>query len=102
MATTVWGVVEGGRVVPSSALPEGARVAITLADRPDAPDELRAEFEAWDRASDDALNLVEFPEGQGEATRGWDELYGLGREVWGGVDAVEYVRGLREDRDVAR
>ena len=32
MATTVWGVVEGGRVVPSSALPEGARVEMTLAD----------------------------------------------------------------------
>jgi predicted RNase H-like HicB family nuclease len=84
MPTTVWGVVEGGRVVPSSALPEGARVEITLANQPDVPQELRAEFEAWDRASDDALNLVETPEGQGEPTRTWDELYGLGREVWSG------------------
>ena len=32
MATIVWGVVEGGRVVPSSSLPEGARVEMILAD----------------------------------------------------------------------
>ena len=34
MSTTIWGVVEGGRVVPSSALPEGDRVEIFLADQP--------------------------------------------------------------------
>jgi hypothetical protein len=60
MATTVWGVVKEGRVVPSSPLPEGARVEIRLADSPtDVPEELRAEFEAWDQVSADALELVE-------------------------------------------
>ena len=29
----------------------------------------------------------------------WEELYGLGRDVWEGVDAVGYVRELRADRD---
>jgi hypothetical protein len=32
----------------------------------------------------------------------WDELYGLGREVWAGVDAQEHVRQLREDREPPR
>lgn len=60
MATIVWGIVEGGRVVPSSALPEGARVEMRLADQPpEVSEELRAEFEAWGLASDAALNLVE-------------------------------------------
>lgn len=30
----------------------------------------------------------------------WDQLYGLGKEVWQGIDAGEYVRELREDREV--
>ena len=28
----------------------------------------------------------------------WDDLYGLGKDVWSGIDAVEYVRELRADR----
>jgi hypothetical protein len=28
----------------------------------------------------------------------WDALWGLGREVWRGVDAARYVAGLRADR----
>ena len=60
MSTTVWGVVKDGLVIPSSPLPEGARVEIRLADAPPAvPPELQAEFEAWDRASANALELVE-------------------------------------------
>jgi len=27
----------------------------------------------------------------------WDQLYGLGREVWAGVDARQYVQDLRQD-----
>ena len=33
-------------------------------------------------------------------TRNWDELYGLGREVWQGVDARQYVADLRQDREL--
>jgi hypothetical protein len=33
------------------------------------------------------------------ATRQWDELYGLGREVWRDIDAQQYVADLRQDRD---
>ncbi len=68
MATTIWGVVKEGRVVPSSPLPEGAHVEIRLADPPsDVPEDLRAEFEAWDRAGANALELVERPAREGEA-----------------------------------
>jgi hypothetical protein len=68
MATTIWGVVVEGRVVPSSPLPEGAHVEIRLADPPsDVPEDLRAEFEAWDRAGANALDLVERLAREGEA-----------------------------------
>jgi hypothetical protein len=60
MTTTVWGVVREGRVIPNSPLPEGAHVEIRLADPPaSVPEELQAEIEAWGRASDKALDLVE-------------------------------------------
>ena len=31
--------------------------------------------------------------------RDWDKLYGLGKEVWEGVDVEAYLRELREDRE---
>jgi hypothetical protein len=66
MATFVWGVVKDGRVVPSSPLPEGAQVEIRLSDPSwDVPEDLRAEFEAWDRASAGSLELVERPAQEG-------------------------------------
>jgi hypothetical protein len=68
MATTVWGIVKEGRVVPSSPLPEGARVEIRLAESPvDIPEELQTEFEGWDHASANALELVERLAQEGEA-----------------------------------
>jgi len=33
------------------------------------------------------------------AKRRWDELYGLGREVWQGIDTQQYVADLRQDRE---
>jgi len=60
MAVTIWGIVKDGVVVPQAPLPEGTRVKIVLADSlPGVPPELQAELEAWDRASADALELVE-------------------------------------------
>jgi hypothetical protein len=37
--------------------------------------------------------------GPGPQGQDWRRLYGLGKEVWEGVDANEYVRELREDRE---
>ena len=31
----------------------------------------------------------------------WGEVYGLGREVWEGVDPQQYVRDLRQDREIS-
>jgi hypothetical protein len=60
MTTLVSGVVKNGLIVPSSPLPEGARVEILVAEaRLDISADLQAEFEAWDRSSSDALALVE-------------------------------------------
>jgi hypothetical protein len=68
MATTVGGVVKEGRVVPDSPLPEGARVEIVLPDMPPSVSpELQAELDAWDRASAEALDLVERLASEGRA-----------------------------------
>jgi len=68
VATTVGGVVKEGRVVPDSPLPEGARVEIVLPDTPpNISPELQGELDAWDRASAEALNLVERLAREGEA-----------------------------------
>jgi hypothetical protein len=68
----VRGVVRDGRVVPDTPLPEGARVEVRLVGPPpEVPPELQAEFEAWARASDRALKLVDgpAPEGGADAAR---------------------------------
>jgi hypothetical protein len=60
MATVISGVVKDGLIIPSTPLPEGVRVEILIAEAAlDVPDELRAEFQAWDRSSADALALIE-------------------------------------------
>ena len=71
MDVIVMGVVREGRVVPDSPLPEGVRVEVRLAGRlPEVPADLRAEFEAWGRASDSALARFEaMLEGEGDAAR---------------------------------
>ena len=47
-------------MVPSSPHPEGAHVEIRLANPPaGVSEELQAEFEAWGRATDRALDVVE-------------------------------------------
>ncbi|MFO0958770.1 MAG: hypothetical protein U0800_15280 [Isosphaeraceae bacterium] len=70
MATTVWGVVKDGRIVPSSSLPEGARVEIKLFEpAADVPHELLEELAGWDNASANALELVEYLAGKSKADR---------------------------------
>lgn len=60
MNTTVGGVVRDGIIVPNSPLPEGRQVEIRLCDEPpEVPPELQAEFDGWERASAEALELVE-------------------------------------------
>ena len=68
MAVSIGGVVREGRVVPDSPLPEGARVEILLPDAPpNLSPEMQAELDAWDRASAEALDLVERLAREGDA-----------------------------------
>jgi hypothetical protein len=68
MTTLVHGVVKDGVVVPSSPLPEGAKVEIRLQEVcPAVPPDLQAEFDAWDSASAQALELVEEMANEGRA-----------------------------------
>lgn len=56
MAIVIGGIVKSGMVIPDSPLPEGTRVEIVVSE---VSPELQAEFEAWDRASAQAIDLVE-------------------------------------------
>jgi hypothetical protein len=57
MSQTITGIVTNGVIVPSSPLPEGTQVDIQV--RHQFTPEERAEFEAWQQSSADALALVE-------------------------------------------
>ncbi len=60
MDSPICGVVRGGVVVPDSPLPEGSRVEILIRNSTnEVPPDLQAEFDAWDRASANALEMVE-------------------------------------------
>lgn len=62
MDVIIQGVVRSGRVVLDAPLPEGARVEVRLVQTPpEVPPDLQAEFDAWGRASDRALDLIDGP-----------------------------------------
>jgi hypothetical protein len=72
MPMIVAGFVKNGVVVPNAPLPEGAFVEVHVISEPiEVPAELQAEFDAWDRASAESLDLVErlAREGEDDATR---------------------------------
>jgi hypothetical protein len=60
MSRSVRGVVKNGLVVPSAPLPEGVQVEIHLPEPlPEIPPDVQEELTAWQRASANALELVE-------------------------------------------
>jgi hypothetical protein len=60
MSVIVAGSVKNGVVVPNAPLPEGAFVEVRVVSGPiEVPPELQEEFAAWQRASANALELVE-------------------------------------------
>jgi hypothetical protein len=68
MSVTVAGFVKNGVVVPHAPLPEGAFVEVRVIRGPiEVPPELQAELDAWQRASAEALELVERQAREGEA-----------------------------------
>jgi hypothetical protein len=56
----VKGIVKNGVVVPEgdAILPEGALVSIVISNS-EIPPELKLEFEAWERASDEAWQMID-------------------------------------------
>ena len=58
--TVIRGVVKNGLVVPQGAtpLPEGAAVDIVISQSTIST-EAQAEFEAWERASDEAWTMID-------------------------------------------
>ena len=72
MSTVIAGIVNNGVIVPREPLPEGVEVEIHLHDlAPKMPLELQEELAAWQRASANALALVEqmAQESQGDEKR---------------------------------
>ena len=72
MPNIVAGFVKNGVVVPNAPLPEGAFVEVHVINEPiEIPPELQEEFDAWDRAGAQALELVErlAREGEDDAKR---------------------------------
>ena len=72
MSIVVAGFVKNGVVVPNAPLPEGSFVEVHVIHGPiEVPPELQEEFDAWDRASAEALELVDAlaREGQDDAKR---------------------------------
>jgi hypothetical protein len=60
MKTITMGEVKNGVIVPNMPLPERAWVRIELIGvPPEMPEGLQEELDAWDRASAEALDLVE-------------------------------------------
>jgi len=60
MAESIWGVVKGGVVVPITPLKEGAWVELRVCEkRVEFTPEEQAEFDAWNRLSSRALEVVE-------------------------------------------
>jgi hypothetical protein len=60
MSEIVAGFVKNGVVVPNAPLPEGAFVEVHVISGPiEVPPELQEEFDAWELASAEALELVE-------------------------------------------
>jgi hypothetical protein len=67
VSVTAAGFVKNGVVVPNAPLPEGALVEVRVIRGPiEVPPELQEEFDAWDRASAEALGLVERLAREGE------------------------------------
>ena len=58
--TSIPGIVKNGVIVPQtkSELPEGAHVEIILEPR-SVPAKLQNELDAWDRASDEAWQMID-------------------------------------------
>ena len=59
MSDTIWGVVEDGKIIPQTPLPDGLHVQILVPEEAIIPEELRAELDAWSQGNAEALAMIE-------------------------------------------
>jgi hypothetical protein len=59
MSSTIWGVVQDGKIIPQTPLPDGLQVQITVPEEIIVPEELQAELAAWSQGNAEALAMVE-------------------------------------------
>ena len=59
MSSTIWGVVQDGKIIPQSPLPDGLQVQIMVPEDVIIPEELRAELLGWSQGNAEALAMVE-------------------------------------------
>lgn len=59
MSSTIWGVVQDGKIIPQTPLPDGLQVQITVPEDVLIPEELRAELTGWSQGNVGALAMVE-------------------------------------------
>jgi hypothetical protein len=59
MSHTLWGVVQDGKIIPQTPLPDGLQVQITVPEENLIPEEHQAEFAAWSQGNAEALAMVE-------------------------------------------
>ncbi|MEQ8225332.1 MAG: hypothetical protein ABRQ37_23640 [Candidatus Eremiobacterota bacterium] len=43
-------------------------------------------------------NIIHLMKQTGKENNKWEDIYGIGRGIWEGIDAQDYVNQIREDR----
>jgi hypothetical protein len=43
-------------------------------------------------------NIIHLIKQAGKENNKWEDIYGIGKGIWGGIDAQDYVNQTREDR----
>jgi uncharacterized protein (DUF433 family) len=59
MSNTIWGVVQDGKIIPQTPLPDGLQVRITVPEEVAIPGEFRAELDARSLGNAEVLAMVE-------------------------------------------
>jgi uncharacterized protein (DUF433 family) len=59
MSQTIWGVVQDGKIIPQTPLPDGLQVQITVPEEVLIPDDIQAELLGLSQGNAEALAMVE-------------------------------------------
>jgi uncharacterized protein (DUF433 family) len=59
MSQTIWGVVQDGKIIPQTPLPDGLHVQITVPEEITIPEDIQAERLGWSQGNAEALAMVE-------------------------------------------